>query len=83
MWHLNLGYEAPQPKEVEWDAIESPRGVSVQLETPLKQALLNHGVDLMGSGGMVSAAHGSAEINATIEAFDEAISDLRNEGLLN
>lgn len=83
MWHLNLGYEAPQPKEVEWDAIEPPRGVSVQLETHLKQALLNHGVDLMGSGGMVSSAHGSAEINATIEAFDEAISDLRNEGLLN
>ena len=83
MWHLNLGYDAPRPAAVEWDAAEPPRGVTPQLETPLRQALLNHGVDLMGSGGMVSSAHGDAEIEATIAAFEAAIADLRGEGYLD
>ena len=85
MWHLNLGYPAPRPAEVEWDALEPPDGVTPELvvETPLKQALLNHGVDLMGSGGMVSSAHGSAEIEATIGALRAAVGDLRAEGFLD
>ena len=52
------------------------------LERPLRQALLNHGVDLMGTGGMVSSTHGEAEIEDTLAAFDAAISDLRAEDLL-
>ncbi len=82
MWHLNLGYDAPQPSDVEWDAAEEPRGVDAALVQPLKQALLNRGVDLMGTGGMVSSAHGEAEIADTVEAFAGAIEDLRAEGLL-
>ena len=82
MWHLNLGYDAPRPAAVEWDADEEPRGVDAALERPLRQALLNHGVDLMGTGGMVSSTHGEAEIEDTLAAFDAAISDLRAEDLL-
>ena len=83
MWHMNLGYEAPRPSDVEWDAEEQPRGVDRPLSRPLKQALFNHGVDLMGTGGMVSSAHTEADIDHTIDAFGRAIDDLRNEGLLN
>ena len=83
MWHLNLGYEAPKPSDVDWDAAEEPRGVLPTLERPLKWALFNHGVDLMGTGGMVSSAHGVPEIEATIAAFEAAIRDLRAEGLLD
>ena len=82
MWHLNLGREGPRPADVEWDADEPPGGVEPRLEAPLRQALLNRGVDLMGTGGMVSSAHGEAEVAATIEAFDGALSDLEAEGLL-
>ena len=53
------------------------------LVQPLKQALLNRGVDLMGTGGMVSSAHGEAEVTDTVDAFAGAIDDLRAEGLLD
>lgn len=82
MWHLNLGYAAPRPGDVEWEGPEEPRGVLPALEKPLKWALFNHGVDLMGTGGMVSSAHTDADIDRTFEAFRSAISDLRAEGLL-
>ena len=82
MWHLNLGGSA-RPRDTAWDAAEPPPGVAPGLERPLKQSLLNHGVDLMGTGGMVSSAHGEAEIGATIEAFAAAIEDLRAESLLD
>ena len=82
MWHLNLGYDAPRPRDVEWDAEEAPEGVADELLRALKWALFNHGVDLMVSGGMVSSAHGDAEIDATVEAFRAAIGELRAEGLL-
>lgn len=82
MFHLNLGYEAPRPADVEWDAAEEPRGVAPELEGALKRALLNHGVDLMGTGGMVSSAHADEDIDRTIEAFRAALLDLRAEGSL-
>ena len=36
----------------------------------------------MGTGGMLSSAHGDAEIDRTLAAFRAAIGDLRAEGLL-
>ncbi len=83
MWHLNLGYAAPRPTDVEWDALEEPRGVTPALERPLKWALFNHGVDLMGTGGMVSSAHTAEDIARTVDAFRSAIGDLRAEGLIH
>lgn len=82
MWHFNLGYDAPRPTAVEWDADEEPRGVAPDLMSPLRWALYNHGVDLMGAGGMVSSAHGPEDVDRTVEAFRSAIGDLRAEGLL-
>ncbi|MQC18248.1 MAG: hypothetical protein DWG80_04120, partial [Chloroflexi bacterium] len=82
MWHVNLGYEAPMPVEVEWDAMEEPHGVSADLMRPLRWALYNHGVDLMGNGGMVSSSHGDAEVADTVEAFRAAVHDLRAEAYL-
>jgi glutamate-1-semialdehyde 2,1-aminomutase len=82
MWHVNLGYEAPFPADLEWDAPDEPHGIAPALLRPLRWALFNHGVDLMGNGGMVSSAHGEAEVGDTIEGFRAAIADLRAEGLL-
>lgn len=87
MWHLNLGVPAggdgvPRPADIEWDAPGEPPGVLAKLERPLKWALATHGVDLMGTGGMVSSAHGDSEIDRTLEAFRATMRDLRVEGLL-
>jgi glutamate-1-semialdehyde 2,1-aminomutase len=82
MWHFNLGYDAPVPSDLEWDADEEPLGVADELMRPLRWALFNHGVDLMGNGGMVSSAHGASEVAETLEGFRAAIGDLRAEGLL-
>ena len=86
MWHLNLGATASgpahRPADVEWDAPVDPPGVRPELEQPLKCALASHGVDLMGTGGMVSSAHGDAEIDRTLDAFRLAVADLRADGLL-
>ncbi len=86
MWHLNLG--APdggpvhRPADVEWDAPSGPPGVRPELRQPLKCALASHGVDLMGTGGMISSAHGDAEIDRTLEAFRRSVADLGADGLL-
>ncbi len=87
MWHLNLGSGGTadaeaRPADLEWDAAEEPTGVAPALLLPLKWALFNRGVDLMGTGGMVSSAHSDEEVDATIAAFEAAIGDLRAEGLL-
>jgi glutamate-1-semialdehyde 2,1-aminomutase len=82
MWHVNLGYDAPYPTNVEWDSPEEPQGVLPALMRPLRWALYNHGVDLMGNGGMVSSAHGEREVHDTVQAFRAAVGDLRGEGLL-
>ena len=49
---------------------------------PLYLAMANEGVDLMGSGCMVSAAHREEDIDHTIEAFEKALAALRQEGLV-
>ncbi|WP_119419072.1 aspartate aminotransferase family protein [Desertibaculum subflavum] len=47
----------------------------------LRLAMLNHGVDIMGApGGLISAAHDDAAIDATIEGFARAVRMLKAEG---
>ena len=82
MWHLNLGENSPKPTDVENNPDYLPSGIDKPLLQPLRWALYNHGVDLMAGGGMVSSAHGKEEITLTVEAFDLAINDLRNDGYL-
>ena len=83
MCSSDLGYDAPMPGDVEWDAAEEPQGILPNLITPVRWALYNRGVDLMGnSGGMVSSSHGEREVADTIGAIGAAVADLRAEGLL-
>ncbi len=82
MWHTNLGYDAPHPTDVEWDAEAEPLGILPALRRPLRWALYNHGVDLMVDGGMVSSTHGERDVDDTVRAFRAALADLRAEGLL-
>ncbi|MGE3857447.1 MAG: aspartate aminotransferase family protein [Dehalococcoidia bacterium] len=82
MWHMNLGWDAPRPADVEWDSEVEPHGIAPHLMRPFRQALYNPGVDLMGNGGMVSSSHGEREVADTVRAVAAAVADLRGEGLL-
>ena len=57
----------PTPAEIMW---------------PFRRALLNHGVDLIGMGAIVSCVHDDRDIDDSIEAFGAALSDLRADGVL-
>ena len=44
--------------------------------------MLNEGVDLMGTGGMVSAAHSDADVARTVEAFSRTVRQMKEEDVL-
>ncbi len=48
----------------------------------LEKALINRGIHPMGSRFILSIAHSERDINVTIEMFNEALRDLKSEGLL-
>lgn len=50
-----------------------------KLPQRVRRELLNRGVDLMRTGGMVSGAHSDEDIDHTIEAFEDVIRTLKAE----
>jgi len=52
---------------------------SSEVAWPFRRALLNHGVDLMGMGALVSCVHSEADIDSTVDRFGAALSDLRRD----
>jgi len=58
-------------------------GKATQYGQPLKRSMLNAGVDIMGGRGfLVSATHGEGEIDRTVAAFEEALTAMRDEGMV-
>jgi len=54
-----------------------------QRSSALKRALINAGVDPMGGRGcIVSATHTEQDIDHTVEAYEEALTAIRNEGII-
>ena len=89
MVHLLLGPDLPRPDDGftwDWDAVGGPRPsmpeTPAEIAWPFRRAMLNHGVDLMGTAALVSCVHGDPEINATLDAFEAALADLRREEIL-
>ena len=78
IFHIALGVDPPQGPELsarEWQALlEAAKGPATQW---LRKAMLMEGVDLMRSGGFLSAAHGDEELEETILAFDRALERLQ------
>jgi glutamate-1-semialdehyde 2,1-aminomutase len=85
MWHLNLGFKNLKQfsdiEETDWIYDESPNGVRDDLVLPMKWSLLNHGVDLFGTGGVMSSAHTIEDIHLTTKAFEVAMQEMRSAGL--
>jgi glutamate-1-semialdehyde 2,1-aminomutase len=83
-FHIALGKELPRPSDgIEWSGDQSPPFTQPAVQTALKRAMLNHGVDLMhGEGGFVSGVHSEADIDQTIAAFETAVRELQADGIL-
>ena len=79
--HVALGVEG----EYSGDASSVPhdklaRATSAAVSQPLRLAMLNEGVDMMGGiGFMVSAVHGDDDVDRTAEAFERSLAALRDE----
>ncbi len=89
MVHIILGQDIDRPADGEtWDWGQHGGPQSTLPVTPgtvawpFRRALLNHGVDLMGMGALVSCVHTEADIDATIDRFAAAFSDLRRAEVL-
>ncbi len=82
--HVALGVECDCGGDIctlPHSALEKATGP--QHSGPLKLAMLNEGVDMMGGiGFMVSAAHREQDIDRTVEAFERALGALREEGVV-
>ncbi len=87
VFRIHLAGEAP-PAPADTDGRTLDRSL---LEAPmpaerarlLQLALLNRGVHLFGTSGMLSSAHTRADIDCTIEAWRDALIELRDEGHLD
>ena len=50
---------------------------------PLKRAMMNAGVDMMGRGSfVVSSTHQEREVDRTLEAFEDSLAAMRREGIV-
>jgi glutamate-1-semialdehyde 2,1-aminomutase len=80
------GYTGPRPTGDDFipygGALDKLNEVkNPQLGHAFRQGMLLHGVDLMGMGGMTTAAHTEADIEQTVAAAAATLDLLREEGL--
>jgi len=85
--HILLGKEAPIPDDgITWQWTgEDHRHVphtSMSTTVAFRRAMINEGVDPMGSRLIVSAAHADEDIDYTVAAFDRALGVMQEERLL-
>lgn len=86
--HVLLGQECRLPEDgITWNwPDEDRRWVPHTAPGPtvaLKRALINEGVDLMSDGRLlVSAAHTEADVAATVSAFERAVTQMLDEGIV-
>lgn len=58
-------------------------GLPAEAAKNFRWGMLNLGIDFMGSrGGMLSSAHTEADIDRTIDAFEEVMRELQRQGML-
>ena len=83
--HVNIGADCDCDRELctmPYDEIHRT-AASFPRTLPFRQAMLVNGVDLMGGMGvptfMVSSAHEDAIVDQTVDAFSQALKDLRAE----
>jgi glutamate-1-semialdehyde 2,1-aminomutase len=86
MFHMVLGAPCPEPiDDFEWNWEGKPGSAmpqtSIDVFWALRRGMLNEGIDLMGTGGMVSAAHTQDDADRTVRAFRYTLRMMKGEGL--
>jgi glutamate-1-semialdehyde 2,1-aminomutase len=81
------GYQGPRPTGDEFipyggalDKLGGPK--NARLSQAFRLGMVLHGVDLMGMGGMTTAAHTETDIEQTVAAVANTLDLLREEGLV-
>jgi len=78
------GDELPEARH--YDGLDVPPevragGIPSAVYSPLNQAMINGGVHLFGSGGIVSSTHTSEDIALTMDAWSAALTSLQTQGV--
>ncbi len=86
--HTVLGVEVANNdggdlREPALDHATLKRGTPERLSVPFNCGMLLNGVDLFRGGGLVSAVHSEADIDATIGAFEATLVRMQQEGLFD
>jgi len=87
MFHIILGADCPPPVDgFSWDwqgqpGARMPRMAS-EVVWALRRGMLNEGVDLMETGGLVSAAHTGEDVDRTLEALARTVRQMKEERIL-
>jgi glutamate-1-semialdehyde 2,1-aminomutase len=82
VWVLfGVDHDGADPYSLPHDAIRA--ALSSPAARTFKQAMINEGVDIMGTGEfIVSAVHEEADIDDTADAFERAVTNMKKEGVL-
>jgi glutamate-1-semialdehyde 2,1-aminomutase len=85
LWKMMLG-EPPRLLDGDYSTAQGDgqvlfRGLG-QLTGTLRKAMLHEGVDIMGGGGFMSAAHSTADVDRTVSSLDRALDRLQRSSLL-
>lgn len=85
MVHILPDYAGPRPEAdafipYEGDHLKLDGARNAKFKHAYRAALLLHGVDWFGWGGLTSAAHTHTDLDQTVIAFDRAIDLLRADG---
>jgi glutamate-1-semialdehyde 2,1-aminomutase len=84
MFHLSPFHRCPARDRAEGEDCPLPHGkLPASVVQPLRISMLVHGVDIAGSGGMLSSAHTDEDVDRTVAAFDAALRDLAADGTLD
>lgn len=81
-----VGVETPRLARFDFSNVAQDTATLVQgspVARELRKGMLLQGVDLMRAAGFVSAAHSADIIEATLEAFEQVIVRMQQEGLLS
>ncbi len=85
MLHIAPGLDVQPPDGYSWGWSALPKRpppLARETAAALRLGMLNEGVDIMGSGMMVSSAHSSEDVAMTIEAFRRTLRAMKAEGAL-
>jgi glutamate-1-semialdehyde 2,1-aminomutase len=85
--HILLGRPCERPEDgITWRWTGAGRSgvprTAPEITTVFRRAMINHGVDPMATRLIVGAAHGDAEVEQTLDAFERTLDEMREEQLL-